>query len=1120
MRIEKIDPAQPIPPDQMTGYIQLKLGLMGHSLVSHLCPIDQRIQDFLEDYLKDVEPQTIVRLPLSTFVMDKPGLSRFMSLPPDANEFKSDIVHSYRIRQGVLHNPRSDRRTTQGVFHIAEGGLPIPDDKTAVPKLTFRHLLQEALRPPKESMRLPFTATQDKHAEVFVSNLLRPIVCPEVPGYIPQKKMEVRFFAPGNLVGNLDFVETIFGNGGDPYLPENDSALDTRHWTGHTGCVILAPHLVHLKKKDLGLPPFKDATDRQKRDGMCWRSEDELYNEGQAFKVTCRDKRGVIVTLIADNYFGYCKKEVKTQISYAANLFGMAEEEHSGGAISFASYDLGEEFTLETLFSRSSNTFSDVIKCYGDHIRLKPEGYGVDLRYPDILYVPDDARFYLAEQKITWNYKDKKRQIKLLAHHTYVLPSGYKVHIKKQTGGHAWHLIGTASEGVLCHKPCTVSGGGKSEISKSIVDAMIQGPVFTADFHKDMEIVAGLLARDYGQRFKNEAFRKRPSRPVLHEERSLGSVIKLFTVSEEYTEEFNAWLRSIPDYLKEILFTVKRFYRAEWKNEWKKYFSVDVVNGQPGHELKFNNRKLVANYLKVGRESDGSWRIFRVRQDYASAEKIQVADDITASIVVPAKALSDLNPQFTHPSVKIITNCENFLFQRPDDAIYRGYDKQAEIDLSTPDTFISNYEPLSLKEAENIVEDAIHFDLWTPPMKKLLEDFIAAQDPTAFVVSSAHPRMVDGKPSKNPRYLQKRPDHVNPRKGYLAEVGTRLFRRIPAKQPVFLPVNAVLPGRRNNPPDAKAGMPALAVYNPIHYQELPELFMEYISSLTGKSPSTTGFGSEGALTKGPFNALWPIVDLNNALVSFVAGDYHAFSSAAGYIGPRYKVDHDISLLVPEIWSRMRPDEQAPGFLIENGYLEKMQDFDHKGKKVQASLLGYRITQRFVNAFLGRIFSNPSIVFTEEMLAPEKQGLDIFAEGLENIVITQKRVAEHYFNDGSIAAACPPLKALLHIMRDGHYEGKKLQDPQVRRLFEREEMIKSAWYLKRLSTQRERDIALWERHIENLKKFMAKEASANISEELGLSGRLEECRENLKDAQKPSYTDRLSGTIGADPFEHQ
>jgi hypothetical protein len=29
----------------------------------------------------------------------------------------------------------------------------------------------------------------------------------------------------------------------------------------------------------------------------------------------CPNHRGVMVTIIADNYYGYCKKEVKTQIS-------------------------------------------------------------------------------------------------------------------------------------------------------------------------------------------------------------------------------------------------------------------------------------------------------------------------------------------------------------------------------------------------------------------------------------------------------------------------------------------------------------------------------------------------------------------------------------------------------------------------------------------------------------------------------------------------------------------------------------------------------------------------------------------------------------------------------------
>ena len=39
---------------------------------------------------------------------------------------------------------------------------------------------------------------------------------PRSPGHAPEKTMEVRFFAPGSLVSNLDFVESIFGNGGDP----------------------------------------------------------------------------------------------------------------------------------------------------------------------------------------------------------------------------------------------------------------------------------------------------------------------------------------------------------------------------------------------------------------------------------------------------------------------------------------------------------------------------------------------------------------------------------------------------------------------------------------------------------------------------------------------------------------------------------------------------------------------------------------------------------------------------------------------------------------------------------------------------------------------------------------
>jgi hypothetical protein len=61
----------------------------------------------------------------------------------------------------------------------------------------------------------------------------------------------------------------------------------------------------------------------------------ERYDDGVAFKAVARDANGVIVTILSDNYFGYCKKEVKSYISYSANLFGLCEEEHAGGALLF-----------------------------------------------------------------------------------------------------------------------------------------------------------------------------------------------------------------------------------------------------------------------------------------------------------------------------------------------------------------------------------------------------------------------------------------------------------------------------------------------------------------------------------------------------------------------------------------------------------------------------------------------------------------------------------------------------------------------------------------------------------------------------------------------------------------
>jgi hypothetical protein len=1082
-------------------------------LANYLCPADNRIQTFLYDYLQDAP---LAKLPNRTFVLDRYGLARTLSLPVSRDEFASDIVHSYRVKQGVLHNPKSDRRTTQGIFHICEGGLPVPDDKITVPKRTFGRMLQIALDPPRELMRLPFTAAQKEQAECFVSLLLRPVVCPGVPGIQSEKSMEIRFFAPGSLVGNLDFVESIFGNSGDPFLPENDAALDPEQWTGHSGFILLAPHLIRVKKKEAGLPHWDDATELQRRDGMCWKDENELYNNGQAFKLTCRDESGVIVTLIADNYFGYCKKEVKTQISYSANLFGLCEEEHSGGALVFPSYDLGEEFSGELHVRNLEHTFAETVLLFGDLMEVKPEGYAVDKKFPDIFYVQEDVHFDLPKQTVRWVNEGGERVIKLLPGRTYVRPSGYKVHMEMPVGGRKWRLVGTVAEGTLCHKPSTVSGGGKSEISKPITDAIIQGPVFVADYKEDFNQVAALLERDYSGRFRDPEKHGKDRRAILSAERSLGSVIKLLTPSDsDYSNEYNAWLESIPQHIKELLFVLKRFYKPEWDGNWRDYFSVDIINGTPANELKCENRKLATIYLRVGFDRDGSWRTFGLRKDFQPAAKLQMEDDITASVVVPGRLLENLNPAYAQHSVKFVQNCEFRLFQRPDDAIHRGYDKRTEADFALPGNFFSNYEPLTVQQAVEMTEDSIGFEKFTEPMQKLITETATGKFGSYFV-SSANPRLVDGKPSKNPRYLQTRPDLLNPRALYLAEVCTRLRRRIPLGKPVYTPVNAMLPGRRNNPPEP--GIRPLAVFNPIHHLELPELFMEFICSMTGKSPSTTGAGSEGALTKGPFNALPPIIDLNAALVSQILTGNAAFITAAGYVGPNFRVDHDVSLLVPELWSRMKVAERAPEFLIADGCLEKCADFEHNGRKVLASRLGYRITKRFVTHFFGRIFNHPGTVFTEEMLRPELQSPDIFADGMDNIVQTQKLVAQSYFTDGSISAACPPLRALLHIMAHDQFEGKDLNHPEIRALFTRDHMLASDWYAERLATKQQNDIRAWEQHLDRLKAFLSKANYADEAERLGIAERFARAQEKARFTGSPEYLERLQGTIGVQPLK--
>jgi hypothetical protein len=109
-----------------------------------------------------------------------------------------------------------------------------------------------------------------------------------------------------------------------------------------------------------------------------------------------------------------------------------------------------------------------------------------------------------------------------------------------------------------------------------------------------------------------------------------------------------------------------------------------------------------------------------------------------------------------------------------------------------------------------------------------------------------------------------------------------------------------------------------------------------------------------------------------------------------------------------------------------------------------------------------------------------------------------------------------MKALLHIMAKGDYEGKSLADAEIRALFDPDAMLESDWYAERLAAKAKVDARLWGRHLKSLEAFAANEIYAGEQAKLDIPGRLALARRRLTDTQSPAYLDRLKGTIGADP----
>ena len=468
-------------------------------LTDYRCPADRRIEAFLAEHF--AESQARAGRPgrcgcrRGRWFSPAMGLPGNLSLPANGEQFANDYLTSYRVEKRRAAQSRSDRRTTEGTFHVPKAACRSPATSGRCRSGVCGELAQGG----DES------ADGIDDAAVFarISHSRRGHLCRcccgrwcarRFRGFRRSGRWRFGSSRPGGLVSNLDFVESIFGNAGDPFLPKNDAGLDVEHWTGHTGCVILAPHLTQLTKKSLGLPPLSRRPNGRSATACAGKTEDESTTTASPSSSPAGRCDGVIVTLIADNYYGYCKKEVKTQISYAANLFGNVEEEHAGGAIAFATYNLGDEYVPDSRRPRGQRPdLGEVVKDYGELMDVNREGYGIDKNSPE----PDlHQRRRAGIAAAAGGVLDQGR--KGAAHSAGARQSLHDAGGLQDSHGEAsrrptWRIIGTAGTAHSATSPAPFPAAASREISKSLRDYMLYGPIFVADFRRDMETRGGDL---------------------------------------------------------------------------------------------------------------------------------------------------------------------------------------------------------------------------------------------------------------------------------------------------------------------------------------------------------------------------------------------------------------------------------------------------------------------------------------------------------------------------------------------------------------------------------------------------------------------------------------------------
>ena len=114
-----------------------------------------------------------------------------------------------------------------------------------------------------------------------------------------------------------------------------------------------------------------------------WRNEDELYNDGRAFKLTCRDRnrrnrhthRGQLFRLLQEG--GKDPDQL-----FGESCMACARKNTRAARWSFRAMTWAKISAATCTCSPMGHTFAEVCRAIRRRMEIRPEGYAVDRKYP------------------------------------------------------------------------------------------------------------------------------------------------------------------------------------------------------------------------------------------------------------------------------------------------------------------------------------------------------------------------------------------------------------------------------------------------------------------------------------------------------------------------------------------------------------------------------------------------------------------------------------------------------------------------------------------------------------------------------------------------------------------